>query len=58
LTIATIDDIIITNKSKQKNSNNQDRKIRIDLKIFRETERPEISNNHPVYFKKHRYNMI
>jgi hypothetical protein len=47
----------VRSKSSQ-NSNNQDRKIRIDLKIFRETERPEISNNHPVYFKKHRYNMI
>jgi hypothetical protein len=36
-------------------SNDQNNKIRIDLKIFRENEKAQI-NNYPFYYKKHRYN--
>jgi hypothetical protein len=43
-------------RNEQNHSNNQDRKIRIDLKIFKESEKPQISSYPSFYFKRRRYN--
>ena len=42
-------------RSEQNQSNNQNNKIRIDLKIFRESEKPQVSSYPSFYFKRHGY---